>query len=814
MLKNYFKIALRNILKHKGYSFINISGLAIGIACFLLIVLYVKHELGYDRFHTKAERIYRVVEIIKGSEESSSAPFSLAPAMMQEYPVQVESVVRFFNFQAPTILLENGAEKRFNEKRLFFVDSTLFDVFDFELVKGDKATALAEPNSILLTESMAKKYLGDSEPLGKTLRLQGFQDYKVTGVLRDAPTNAHFQFDGFLSFSSLRQQFNGEPQGWYWNPCWTYVLLKDGVAQADFEAMMPAFVKKYFGADNSTRPIVADISLYLQPLTNIHLYSNIDYEIEVNSSISYVYIFTAIACFVLFIACINFMNLATARSESRAKEVGLRKVLGAMREQLIYQFLGESVLTTLFAVALAVVLAELSLPALEALSGKELALNFVTDWQLSLSLVVITIVVGVVSGLYPAFFLSSFAPATVLKGKFRVGRTDFTLLLRKSLITVQFAISMMLIIGTVVTNSQLAFLRTTQLGFSKEQVILIPALRTPVALRLDDVRAQLMQDPKVLSVTMTEDIPGSKYQTNTYRPEGYPQALQAKRLFVRDDFIKTMKMELVAGQDFNKDLRIDSVRARSSVIINEAMVKFVGWKSPEEAINKRFNQFTFFNGKDSVTTVTTVVGVVRDFNYASLHNPISPFVLDFQGSNLQFDRYLMIRIAPGDFPATLAAVEKVWKNFVPNSPMEHFFLDETLDELYRAEDRLSKVAGIFAAIAIVVACLGLFGLASFTAEQRRKEIGIRKVLGASVSGIVGLLSMDFLKLVLIANLIAYPLSYYVLNRWLEAFAFRVELPLWAFVFASVAALMIAFITVSYQAVKAAMQNPVLSLRYE
>ena len=808
MFRNYVKIAFRNLMKSPGYAAINITGLAIGIACCVLILMYVLDELSYDRFHADADRIYRVVEIIEGAEESSSQPFPVGPALAEDFSHLVASSVRFFNMQAPTLTVDYeppaGEVRRYNEPHFFFVDSTFFDVFDFALVRGDAATALARPNTVLLTESTARRYFGEEDPIGKTLRVENQMLLEVTGVLADLPTNVHFRFDFLASFSSLRAVFPPQQftQNWYWNPCWTYVLLQENVRPDALEAQFAGFVQQYF-----PQMIKDQTRLYLQPLTDIHLHSHLDFEIAPNSDIAYVYIFSAIAFFVLLIACINFMNLATARSAKRAREVGMRKVLGAQRVQLVRQFLGESLLLSLLAVLVAIPLIWLALPVLNGFAGKALSFSPAENGWIWLGMGVVALLVGVVSGAYPALFLSAYNPTEVLKGTIRLGGTSAATVFRKVLVVSQFAISIILIAGTIVAYDQLGYMRDARLGFDKEQVVLMNMQLSPIPQRYDELRERLLQYPGVRNVSVAEEVPGKAYQTYTIRPEGTEELKQYQRLMVMEDFIETMGIEMAAGRSYQpRAYPTDETRA---IVINEAMVRQLGWGSAEEAVGKRI-----YAPNDSFQTV---IGVAKDFHSASLHQPIGPFVLQKlnQGGTLNFfGRYLVVRLAQEDVQGTMAHIERVWAEFAPNRPFSFFFLDDDLDALYKAEETLGKVATAFAVLAILVACLGLFGLASFMTEQRRKEIGVRKTMGATVPGIVLLLSKEFARLVVVAFVVAAPLAWFAFNSWLDNFAYRTSIHPAVFVVSGLLALLVALGTVSYQTVRAALTNPINALRYE
>jgi len=802
MITNYIKIALRNITRYKGFSFIGIAGLATGIACCMLMLLFVKDELSYDRYHENSERIYRVVEIIGEEgrgERSSSNPFPVGPTLVLDYPNTVEAAVRFFNFQAP-MLTVSSEDRKFNERKFFFVDSTVFQVFSWTLEEGNPATALAEPNSVVLTREVARKFFDDKPALGKVLRFEGKQDLKITGILAEVPLNSHFRFDYLASFSTLPALYNGNvPNGWYWNPCWTYVLLKEGLGAEALASQFPAFVQKYF-----PQVIKHETVLRLQSLSSIHLTSRLDFEIEPNGNEATVYIFSVIAAFVLVIACINYTNLATARSSGRSREIGIRKVLGAHRGLLIKQIMFESMITSAIAILMALGILELLISVFNSISGKILVVQYTQDTGALAALFGIGLFTGFVSGIYPAFVLSSFQPIAVLKNLVRINPRQGNF--RKVLVTAQFVVSGVLIIGTLVAAEQLEFLRTTRLGFDKEQVVMIPVARSSIVNQYDSFKTTLLQQSAVVAVTSTEDIVGSAIQTGSYFPEGTTESRLFSRLNVREDFAKTFAIQIIAGRDYSEDIPTDYDEA---VIINEAMVRYLGWESPEKAVGKRFSDGD---------TPARVIGVMKDFHFTSLHQPVAPFVLEMPdpepGSRAFFLKYIAVRIRPEASAETIAFLGTTWNNFSPERPFEFFMLDENLNQLYRSEETLGRVAGAFSLLAIMIACLGLFGLTAFITEQRTKEIGIRKVLGASVTGVVGLLSKDFLKLVLIANLIAWPVAYTIMSQWLENFAYRIEIGWWVFALAGGAALAIAVLTVSFQAIRAALANPVEALKYE
>ncbi len=802
MFKNYFKITYRNFLRQKAHSFLNISGLALGLACTTLICLYIQDELSYDTFHSKSDRIYRVLEKFESEgvgEHSASLPFPTGPALKNDFERQVEGVVRFFNFQSPSLALSNkSADKGFNEANIFFADSTLFDVFDFELIAGDKETALNNPNAILITRSMVKKYFVDEDPMGKTLEFQGNRNLIVKGVLEDTPKNAHFKFDFIISFSTLRQSFGGGyPTTWYWNPCWTYIVLDENVQKQDFEKQFPDFVQKYFPDF-----IKDDIVLQLQPIEDIHLQSKLDYEIAANSDVKNVYIFGLVAIFVLIIASINFINLSTARANKRAKEVGVRKSLGSAKSQLINQFIFESIILTFVSLFLAILIVAIALPGFNQLTEKSVPPSILLEPLFFFGLLGLGLVIGLLSGFYPAFVLSSFKTVLVLKNShLKTSGLNF----RRVLVTVQFVISIMLITGTFIVLHQLNFLQNRETGFDDENIVMIPVIQSPMGNHYENFKTTALQNPGIKSITAVEEIVGAKFQVGNYRFEGMEQSKPFPRFNVRHDFIKTMNIDLVAGRAYDQSIQTDDSLA---LVINETLVQSMGW-DPEEAVGKRFDFRGELKGQ--------IVGVVKDYNFASKHHPIAPLVITLNtrpGAFNLFIKYLAVKIEGSQLNKAIDGLEKSWMSVMPNRPFDFFFLDDRLNDSYKSEQKLSNITVIFSILAILVACLGLFGLATFSVEQRTKEIGVRKVLGISVSQILMLLSKEFMLLILIAFFISIPLAYYSLNEWLNGFAFRVEIEIWPFIIAGVIALSISFITVAYHGLRASLIDPAKTLMYE
>ncbi|MCF8235457.1 MAG: ABC transporter permease [Bacteroidales bacterium] len=803
MIGNYFKTALRNILKHKSYSLINIIGLSIGIACFVLIGLYIADEMSYDRYHEKSDRIYRVVNVYDFDgvgENSASAPFPVAFTLKNEYPGLIKNVVRIFDFQVSRSLVEYK-DKSFNEKNLFFADSTFFDIFDYKFVKGDPETALQEANSVVITETAARKYFGDEEPMGKVLRYDDRVNLKVTGLIRDVPLQSHFQFSLVASMSTVRQITRGQlPRTWVWNPCWTYVLLKEGVVPEEIEKDLPNYVNKFFYDAEKE-----NISLYLQPLEDIHLKSKLDYEIEPNNDIGNLYILAVIAFFLLVIAAINFMNLATATSTGRSKEIGIKKVVGAYRKQIIRQFLGESILMSFFAMIVALFLIELALPAFNDFTGKEISLSLLVHPVYMGALLLITLLTGFLSGVYPAFYLSSFKPVQVLKGKVSKGAKSGKS--RKVLVVMQFAISIALIISTFIAYDQISYIRNADLGFKNDDIIIVPINRTNIAEGFKEFKNELQNNPDIYSVTAMDDILGKAHNTHEFRPEGYPEDKWNfyPALVVHYDFLKTFDIKVIAGRDYSELHKTDPMKG---LLINEAMVRHLGWECPEKALGKKLI---------TIRGDERVIGVTENFNVTSLHQPAGPFALNMKEEDWSihwFTNFMVVRHIPGKEKEVLAYLEKKWKEREGERPFEYSFLEDELSQLYEGEEKLGSLSLIFAVLIIFIASLGLFGLASFMAEQRTKEIGIRKVLGAQTLSIIKLMSFDFMKLVLIATLISWPLSYIFMDNWLENFAYRTQINLPAFVLAALIALTIAMSITSVKAYFASQTDPVDILKYE
>jgi putative ABC transport system permease protein len=797
MFSNYLKIAFRNLFRNKVYTSINIVGLAIGVASCILIFLYVKDELSYESHFSNADRIVRVAGEIKLESQEPNrfalSPAALEHALRRDFP-DIQKVTQLVGTGTQTIWYKN---KSFNEEDLFFADSSFFEVFDYKFLAGNPNTALDEPRTIVLDEEMAQKYFGDAESaLGELLRLS--QDsYKVTGVIRDRG-HSHIRANAFLARSTFDATLDEESRTnqWFAMGRYTYVLLDSEAHIPQFQERLDVFAEKVVKPWIQENELNATMKFVLQPLISIHFDTVYEADITPAGNISYVYIFGAVALFILLIACINYMNLATARSAKRAKEVGLRKVVGAYRSQIISQFIGESILLTSIAVVLALGVVQALLPTFNALTDKNFSSNVLFHWDFMLLVLAVVLFVGIVAGSYPAFFLSNFKPADVLKSDKTPRGGSATL--RRALVIMQFTISLIMIIATIVVFSQMHYLRNRNLGFNKEQVMVIdiPNGDSILVQRLPTLKQQLLSNPNVELVSNTNDIPAADNSVLMAYAEldGKMVEKTFDALFVDYDFVNVMGIGIKEGRNYARNMKTD---LQGSLIVNEAAVKSMGWADP---IGKRLRL-----GEEEAK----VIGVVKDFHIKSLHTNVAPMILALRPESAG---YLLARIKPQDMDATISFIETKWRAYDQAHPMEYFFMDEYFDEQYRAEERMLTVFGYFAVLTILIACLGLFGLASFTAEQRTKEIGIRKVLGSSTGSIVMLLSKDFALLVLVAIVLASPIAWYGMERWLQDFAYRTELSWWVFAVAGASAMAIALLTVSFQALKAASLNPVQALQ--
>ena len=810
MIRNYFKIAVRNLLRHKAYSFINVLGLAIGIACCLLIMLYVVDELSYDRFNKNADRIYRVTAEL--TQEGETVKFSvtsppMGPAMEREYP-EIQKSVRLHYDYTGQVLMKYG-DKKFYESNLIHADPSFFEVFTFPLKKGDSKTALSSPNSIILTEESAKKYFGDEDPMGEVLSVDtdGLRDFIVTGVLDEVPDNSHIKPEFIIPFEHVAK---GMMDNWWTLGFYTYVLLPEKYNPLELEDKMPVLVE---GNMEQISPDMELPVLGLQPLTDVHLYSDFEDEEGKLNNRSYIYLLSALAVLIVLIAGINFMNLSTARSQERAKEIGMRKVMGAFRFQLVRQFLAESLSFSILAFALAVIIVEISLPYFNSLSEKSLSLDYINNWFLYASLGISMLLIGAISGLYPALFLSKFLPSDVLRGKFNRGRGG--VFMRRALVIVQFTISIGLVASTFVVFSQLDYMKRKDPGFKKDNIIVVELTGGEKPEKAKIFKNFLRNVKGVTGVSSSSTLPGYKRMWATgVKPEGADDESKEEIAYsfeVDYDFISTLEAEVIAGRDFSREMKTDE---REAFIINETAVKKYGWISPEDAIGK---ELSWLGAGSKNPKKGKIIGVVKDFNFTSLNNEIQPVVMHIpeEGKKYIFSsNYLFLRVQPGDMKDVENILRGKWAEMEANHPLNYSYMELSTNNLYKEEEKLGTVFSLFSMLAILVACLGLFGLAAFTVEQRYKEIGIRKVLGASVSGIVSLLSREMMIFVLISNIIAWPLAYFFLRGWLDDFAYHTELSVWIFILSGMIVVAIALLTVILQTFRAALANPVKVLRYE
>lgn len=808
MIRNYFIIAMRNLLGYRFTSFINLFGLTLGLTCCLLITVYILNEQSYDKHNANAKNIYRVTRSFNNSEGVVSLKLAtVAPPFGYYFPTDFPEIKKI------TRLLDNGItplkykEKVFNERSIFFADENLFDVFTVKVLRGNPKTALSDPFTVMLTEESARKYFGNEDPMDKSIRFNNQFDVKVTGIYKAFPSNSHMHPGMLLSFNTLKDSaVYGERNlqtNWGNNSFFTYLLMPDNFSPERMIAQFPAFLdKRMAGQEYVGQQASKFTKLGLQKLTDIHLYSHTDYEAEANGDISRVYIFSAIALFILLIACINYMNLSTARSALRAKEIGIRKVSGAQRKELVMQFLGESILICWVAIILAGLFAFLAMPWLNRLSGQELSFSSLLQWKILVPLFLAPFVVGILSGLYPALFMSSFQPVKTLKGLFKVGGSSISF--RKVLVVTQFSIGIILIITTVIVFQQLNYIQRKNLGFDKDRIITM-ANTTEVNRQYDAFRTELLQNAAFKNVTRSSRIPTGRLLDNMgastfVGDSARPVVTDIKFVSVDHDFVSTFDIAMKSGRFFSREYGMDT----ASFVLNESSVKALGWTT-QEAVGKEF-KYGNQRGK--------IIGVVNDFHFESMHQAIAPMILCyFPPSQLYFNN-VSIKIAGGNTSSALNYFETTWKKYFPETPVDYTFLDQNFDRLYDSEQKQATLFTAFACVAIFIACLGLFGLSAFSISQRIKEIGVRKVLGANVSTIVGLLSKDFLKLVGFAALLAFPVAWWAMNDWLKDFAYRVDIQWWVFLIAGVLAALIAFVTISYQAIKAAISNPVTSLRTE
>lgn len=808
MIYNYLKIAFRSLLKYRFIFFTNLFGLTVGFTCCLLIFVYILHETSFDQQHPKADQTYRVTRLFRNAETGATnlnlgavaPPF--APYLTNDFK-QIEGITRVLPTGSLTLRYE---DKMFREQNVYFADEQFFDFFAVDVKQGNRATALKEPYTVMLSEAIAHKYFGNDDPINKVVRLDNQPtSFKVTGIYKAFSSNMHMHPAIMVSFNTLRDSTiygeKGLRTNWGNNSFFTYLRLPKNYDPASLQAQFPAFIDRHLGEHYASAKASRWTELSLQKLTDIHLHSHMDAEIEENGDIRRVYIFSAIALFILLIACINYMNLATARSVLRAREIGIRKVVGAERKELIFQFLSESILITWLAMILAFILSWQMIPLLNKVSGQTLSIGSLLRWEILVPILSAPFAVGLIAGIYPALFMSSFRPVKVLKGFMKTGGANISF--RQVLVTTQFAVSIMLIIATAVVYRQLQYMQEKSLGFDRDHIVTM-GYDGGLSNRYEAFRGALLANTQIKNLGRSSRIPTGRLLdasgASLERGDTLAEVTADIKYLVADqDFIGTYGVKTLAGRSFSRDYGLDT----AGYIINEAAVKAMGLTSNEAAIGKNFS----YGGRKG-----KIIGVINDFHFESLHQKIIPLVL-LMPTEGNYNR-LSIKVSGNNMPAALAHIEKTWKEFLPEVPFSYTFLDDRFADLYRAEQQQGTLFTIFASIAIVIACLGLFGLSAFAINQRIKEIGIRKVIGASVPSIVTLLSKDFLKLVAVATVISFPIAWYAMNNWLQDFAYRSTIPWWIFLGAGIIAVVIALGTISFQAIKAATANPVKSLRSE
>lgn len=810
MLKNYFKIAWRNLIKHKTFSLISIVGLTVGVACCMLLLLYIKDETSYDRHHMHAGDLYRVTTSFQNIDGTHKALATSSPPIVMTMLSNFPEIINATRIVSPPGVEENliqYGEQSFFESKGLLADSTFFQMFDYEFVEGNPEEALKQPNAVVLTQTLAHKIFGEQEPLGETISISnnaGKYDYKITGILKDTDKKSHIEVNFITSMSSegLGKFITSITNWGGQNFIFSYIQLHPKASPEALEAKLPAFLNKYGAKD--LKELGMNKSLHLQPVTDIHLKSSFDFDLSQNGSIVYIYVLSAIAIFMLLIACINFMNLSTAKAAQRASEVGVRKTLGASQSTLVKQFLGESMLMVVIAILLSILLVELLFPYFNHLTGKSISFRDIGLQYYILSAIALTIITGLLAGSYPAFFLSSFQPARVLKGK--VSMQLSVGFLRKFLVVFQFVIAICLISGVIIMISQLDYMRHQTLGFETDSRVVIPLRTSEASERYPQLRTKLNQQANIQQVAASSVIPGHKvlhdfslYPTGSNMENG----IYCQRYFVDYDFTELLHLKILYGRGFDRTRSTDQ---DNRILVNQTALQAFNF-SPEEAIGQKVH--TEYEGKHYEFEI---IGVVNDFHQASLHQDIVPMA--FHPSENEYFNYVIASVHPGDMKQALRAMEQSWKEVNPELPFEYIFLDQHIQQQYENDQKMSQVIGSFTLVAILISCLGLYGLSAFVAERKVKEIGVRKVFGAKVSTIVGLLSRDFTKLVMIAFFISVPLSYYIMYQWLQNFAYRIEMRPQFFILAGLVALFIAWTTVSYHAIRAAVANPVKSLRNE
>jgi putative ABC transport system permease protein len=812
VLKDWLKLSLSNLLKNKLYTFLNVLGLSIGVAAFTVLFLLFIHETQYDNFHPNTDNIYRITQEINQrgvGEHSASVPFPLGPTLAADYPQHIKRVVRLFNFQSPSLSVSYG-DKKFNEQRFFFADSSFLQMFGFTLSAGNPSTALRESNSVILTEATACRYFGNANALGRKLLFQGNIPLEVTGVVAESPRRSHIDFDFVASFATLDQMsVSAFRDNWIWNPCRTYIELQPNAKGEAVEAIFDNFIDSYF-----PESIAANVRLHLQPIADIHLTSNLDYEISANGDIRYVYIFGGMAVFILLISIINFTNISTAMASARVRSVMVIKAIGASRRELFWFYLWESAIIGGFAVITGFILVEIISPFLTDLSGNPLQGSVLSEQNMLIGILGAGIFSSFLAGIYPAYYLSSFEIGNLYYGrllKVRNGRR-----FRSILVMVQFNISILLFVTTIVSSRQLAFLRNAKLGFDKEQIVVVPVANSRIVQVFPEFKEKPESSPAIASVTAMEEVLGKSYQTHEFYNEEKGSSFYPS-IIVPHDFIRTFNIEIIEGRDFishsGKPQSYDSdfgvvedmfgyldEDERNAVIINEAMVEYMGWGSPINAIGKTLSRR---NGNEKV------IEVVKNFHFSSLHKHVAPFIIDLAGENINrnYIKYVAVKIKPDQISQGIETIRKAWTALNPLQAFDYFFLKEKLDKLYIKEQQLKQISIWFTAIAILLACMGLFGLSSFVVEQQRREIGIRKAIGAYDYQLVTYLGMRFLWMILLSVVIAIPISYLLMQQWLSTFPYHIELSADIFLLSSVIILMVSAIAVAYHTIQAARLTP-------
>ena len=805
MFKNYLKTALRNMARNKLYSILNVSGLSIGLACFILIGLYIIHEKSYDRFHKNSRNIYRVVKTSNLESgvirNSATVPSLLATSLKSEYPGLLKDVVRFWHYWGLGFNVQYK-DNIFKEVNFAFADSTVFNIFDFEFLIGNPNDALSAPYSVVINETAASKYFGNANPIGKLLRINDGYDVHVTGIVRDLPSQSHFHFDFLAAFSTLDQMpWRRYLDNWREDFCYTYLLLNDGVSAEMLNEQFPAFYKKYIPPEQQARN-----SFSLQRLVDIHLKSNLEDEIEIGSQTGYIqiYILFSIALFILIIAIINYINMTTAYYSTRVKEIGVRKVLGSQRSQLVFQFIGESAILCFMALLLSLVIVKAILPIFSAVIGKTMSLSLVNPVQLFISLLGLGILISFIAGIFPAFYISGFHPIAVLSSLFK---TDMKKGLgRKALVVSQLIIASLLIIGSLMISRQFDYINKYNVQFDRDNIIILPVNSTPIAHdHYDPFLNKITQNPAIVNATGMRTVVGFEHIKEPFSIKGNPASQQMIPFYlVRHNFIETFGVEVVAGRNFSKKFSTDETEA---ILINQTMAKQLDW-SEDEAVGKMLNHPGWGELK--------VIGIISDFNFESLHSTIKPLVIKliWPWRQAPLTDYIAVRMNTKNIKNTVQFIGDTWKKFAPNSAFDYYFLDKKLDQFYRTEATLSKASSLFTLLAIVLACFGLLGLISFITQRKSKEIALRKVLGASVGKIVGLISKEFIFLIVIANLIAYPIAFIAVNIWLQNFAYRIHVSFWIFAQAALITFFASMLAIVFHTLKAAYTNPVDYLRYE